>query len=122
MRRASSPSAWRGARSQPTCAPVPASFEAESGVFFTVNTYPGEALRGCIGYPNPFYPLSKAIVKAAGGATEGPRSPAPPGAGAPRDGGLGRETGFDRFQSEIWAETAPRGPIVRRTLEPHARP
>jgi uncharacterized protein (TIGR00296 family) len=173
--------------------PVPASFEAESGVFVTVNTYPGEALRGCIGYPNPFYPLAKAIVKAAEGATEDPRFPTlaedelerivvevsiltPPElieakkpkhlpplvrigvdgliaargparglllpqvpvewkwdaeeflaqtcmkAGLTPDAWLDAETRFYRFQSEIWAETAPRGPIVRRTLEPHARP
>ena len=54
---------------------VPASFEKESGCFVTLNTYPQEELRGCIGYPEPYYPLAKAIVKAAEGATEDPRFP-----------------------------------------------
>ena len=54
---------------------VPASFERESGCFVTINTHPDEELRGCIGYPNPYFPLAKAIVKAAEGATEDPRFP-----------------------------------------------
>ncbi len=172
---------------------VPGSFERDSGVFVTINTHPGEELRGCIGYPNPFFPLAKAIVKAAEGATEDPRFPplgvpeldrvvvevsilTPPEplevrkpkqlpglvrvgvdgliaargaarglllpqvavdwgwdaeeflaqtcmkAGLMPDAWLEPETRFSRFQSEIWGEARPRGPIERRTLEPHARP
>ena len=55
--------------------PLPASFESECGAFVTINTHPGKDLRGCIGYPNPFFPLAKALVKAAEGATEDPRFP-----------------------------------------------
>lgn len=54
---------------------VPSSFERETGVFVTINTHPAEELRGCIGYPQPYFPLAKAIVKAAEGATEDPRFP-----------------------------------------------
>lgn len=53
----------------------PKSFEAESGVFVTVNVYPDDKLRGCIGYPSPIYSLRKALVKAAEGSTEDPRFP-----------------------------------------------
>ena len=171
---------------------VPSSFERESGVFVTVNTHPKAELRGCIGYPSPFFPLAKAIVKAAEGATEDPRFPplgedeldrvvvevsilTPPelleakkpkqlpslvrlgvdgliaAQGAARglllpqvavewgweaeeflaqtcmkadllpDAWLDPETRIYRFQSEIWAEVEPRGPIVRRMLDAHAR-
>lgn len=54
---------------------VPPSFEEKSGAFVTLNTYPEGELRGCIGYPQPFFPLIKSIVKAAEGATEDPRFP-----------------------------------------------
>ncbi|HKZ64578.1 MAG TPA: TIGR00296 family protein [Thermoplasmata archaeon] len=171
---------------------VPASFERESGAFVTVNTYPAEELRGCIGYPSPFFSLVKAIMKAAEGATEDPRFPplseaeldavvvevsilTPPElivvrkpkllpsqvrvgvdglqaaqgvarglllpqvavdwgwdpeeflsqtcvkAGLLPDAWLDTETRIYRFQSEVWAEVEPRGPIVRRVLDAHAR-
>lgn len=172
---------------------VPRSFERDSGVFVTISTHPAGDLRGCIGYPNPYFPLAKAIVKAAEGATEDPRFPplaegeldgvvvevsilTPPEllqpkkpkqlpgmvrigtdglevrqgaarglllpqvpvewgwdaeeflaqtcmkAGLMPDAWLEPETRFYRFQSEIWGEAQPRGPISRRTLERHARP
>lgn len=172
---------------------VPASFERESGCFVTLNTYPGEELRGCIGFPSPYFPLAKAIVKAAEGATEDPRFPrlgtdelehvvvevsvlTPPElleakkpkqlaqmvrvgvdglivaqgrerglllpqvavdwgwaaeellaqtcvkAGLRPDAWLEPGTRVYRFQSQIFAEVVPRGAIVRRVLEPHARP
>jgi uncharacterized protein (TIGR00296 family) len=53
----------------------PGSFEAESGVFVTINTHPEDRLRGCIGYPSPVYSLKRALVKAAEGSTEDPRFP-----------------------------------------------
>ena len=172
---------------------VPASFERESGVFVTINTYPEEVLRGCVGYPSPFFALAKAILKAAEGATEDPRFPrlaeeeldrvvvevsvlTPPEqivvrkpkelpghvrlgtdgliaaqgrtrglllpqvavaygwdaaeflsqtctkAGLLPDAWFDAETRIYRFQSEIFAEAEPRGPVVRRVLPAHARP
>lgn len=171
---------------------VPKSFERDSGVFVTINTHPEGDLRGCIGYPSPYFPLAKAIVKAAEGATEDPRFPplaegelerivvevsvltplellqakkpkqlpalvrvgtdglevrqgAARGlllpqvpiewgwdaeeflaqtcvkAGLMPDAWLEPDTRFYRFQSEIWTETRPRGPVMRRSLEAHAR-
>jgi uncharacterized protein (TIGR00296 family) len=177
----------------PPAMELPASFGREGGVFVTINTYPEEELRGCIGYPSPIFPLADAVVKAAEGACEDPRFPrltaqeldvvvvevsvlTPPellerkkakdilkrvrlgtdglivGRGRDRglllpqvavdwkwdleeflaqtcvkagllpDAWLDPDTRIWRFQSEIWAETAPRGPIVRRALTEHARP
>lgn len=40
-------------------------FDNKSGVFVTVNDYPSDKLRGCIGFPNPVMPLGEAVVKAA---------------------------------------------------------
>ena len=54
---------------------VPARFNEKAGAFVTLNTHPGENLRGCIGYPSPFFPLIKALVRAAEGACEDPRFP-----------------------------------------------
>ncbi|HEV8595910.1 MAG TPA: TIGR00296 family protein [Thermoplasmata archaeon] len=171
---------------------VPASFERESGVFVTINTFPNEELRGCIGYPQPYFPLAKAIVRAAEGATEDPRFPklaegeldrvvvevsilTPPElievnkpkeliakvhvgtdgliiaqgqerglllpqvaidyrwtaeefltqtclkAGLMPDAWFEPDTRVYKFQSEVWTEAEPRGPVVRRVLKKHAR-
>ena len=54
---------------------VPKSFEAKAGAFVTINLHPGGDLRGCIGYPQPFFPLMKSIEKGAEGAAEDPRFP-----------------------------------------------
>jgi len=54
---------------------VPPSFEAKAGAFVTLNVHPSGELRGCIGYPEPFFPLLKAIVKSAEGAAQDPRFP-----------------------------------------------
>jgi uncharacterized protein (TIGR00296 family) len=55
---------------------VPAHFEEKSGAFVTINTHPAGELRGCIGYPQPFFPLAKSIEKAAeAAATDDPRFP-----------------------------------------------
>jgi uncharacterized protein (TIGR00296 family) len=48
----------------------PKGFEDKSGVFVTINTYPSDKLRGCIGFPSPVFPLKQALLKAAEGATE----------------------------------------------------
>lgn len=50
--------------------------EEKSGAFVTLNTYPEGELRGCIGFPEPIYPLYKAVVRAAlAAAFEDPRFP-----------------------------------------------
>jgi uncharacterized protein (TIGR00296 family) len=55
---------------------MPAFFEEKSGAFVTINSHPEGELRGCIGYPQPFFPLSKTIEKAAeAAATDDPRFP-----------------------------------------------
>ncbi len=52
---------------------VPDGFRAKSGAFVTLKTFPGEELRGCIGYPEPIFPLAEAILRAAQGACHDPR-------------------------------------------------
>lgn len=54
---------------------LPAKFDKEMGVFVTINKYPSKNLRGCIGYPEPIFPLKKALKKAAESATNDPRFP-----------------------------------------------
>ncbi len=59
---------------------VPPRFEEKAGSFVTLSHHgvedPYEKLRACIGYPEPFFPLLKAIIKSAEGAAEDPRFPA----------------------------------------------
>ncbi|MGC9122813.1 MAG: TIGR00296 family protein [Thermoplasmata archaeon] len=51
-------------------------FENKAGVFTTINSYPSGDLRGCIGFPEPIYPLKDALIKSAiYAATEDPRFP-----------------------------------------------
>jgi len=53
---------------------VPQKFMQKYGVFVTINTHPGGHLRGCIGYPEPVYPLINALISAAkSAATQDPR-------------------------------------------------
>ncbi len=58
---------------------VPKTFEEKAGAFVTLSRHgvadPYEKLRGCIGYPEPFFSLLKAVVKSAEGAAEDPRFP-----------------------------------------------
>ncbi|HPD08325.1 MAG TPA: TIGR00296 family protein [Methanomassiliicoccales archaeon] len=54
---------------------VPDSFREKSGAFVTLRTFPGDELRGCIGYPEPVFPLAEAILRAAQGACHDPRFP-----------------------------------------------
>ncbi|MDP8011609.1 MAG: TIGR00296 family protein [Thermoplasmata archaeon] len=52
----------------------PEKFEKKSGVFTTINSYPDNELRGCIGFPEPIMPLKDALIKSAiYAATEDPR-------------------------------------------------
>jgi len=53
---------------------VPENFRKKGGVFVTLKTYPGDDLRGCIGYPEPIAPLEDALVDSAiSAATRDPR-------------------------------------------------
>jgi len=53
-----------------------AEFQEERGVFVTISTFPEKELRGCIGYPEPVYPLNEALtLSAIAAATEDPRFP-----------------------------------------------
>jgi len=53
---------------------APAKFNELAGVFVTLQTYPENDLRGCIGYPEPSLPLIEATVKAAiSASSEDPR-------------------------------------------------
>lgn len=55
---------------------VPGSFLEKRGVFITLNTFPEHELRGCIGYPEPVFPLGEALIRAAEAACHDPRFPA----------------------------------------------
>ncbi|MEM3513528.1 MAG: TIGR00296 family protein, partial [Thermoplasmata archaeon] len=53
---------------------VPPKFKEKAGVFVTLESYPSMELRGCIGYPEPIFPLIDALRNAAiSAATEDPR-------------------------------------------------
>jgi uncharacterized protein (TIGR00296 family) len=54
---------------------IPEKFQTESGAFVTLSTYPKHELRGCIGYPEPHFPLKTALIRGAEGATRDPRFP-----------------------------------------------
>lgn len=62
---------------EPPSFEVPEIFKRKSGVFVTITTYPGDQLRGCIGYPEPVAPLIDALKDAAVSAcSRDPRFPA----------------------------------------------
>jgi uncharacterized protein (TIGR00296 family) len=50
-------------------------FDNYAGVFVTIHSYPNNILRGCIGIPEAFYPLKKALIEAATSACHDPRFP-----------------------------------------------
>ena len=52
---------------------LPKSFSEKKGVFVTIYTWPEKELRGCIGYPEPYFPLDEGIVNAAMHACQDPR-------------------------------------------------
>ncbi|MFQ6127484.1 MAG: TIGR00296 family protein [Thermoplasmata archaeon] len=83
----------------------PKSFEEKSGVFVTIDTFPEIELRGCIGYPEPFFPLREAIVKAAQEATRDPRFPPL------------RENELDNIVIEVSLLTPPEEVIVKKPKE-----
>jgi uncharacterized protein (TIGR00296 family) len=85
---------------------VPTLFEEKSGAFVTLNTYPTGDLRGCIGFPQPFFALVKSIEKAAeAAATEDPRFPPMRGEEA------------DRVTVEVSILTPPRLVEVKKPKE-----
>ncbi len=55
---------------------APEKLKKKAGVFVTLETYPHRELRGCIGFPEPIYPLAEGTVKAAiAAAVQDPRFP-----------------------------------------------
>lgn len=55
---------------------TPDKLKKKAGVFVTLETWPEKKLRGCIGYPEPVFPLVDATCKmAVSAAAEDPRFP-----------------------------------------------
>ena len=55
---------------------TPSRLYEKRGVFVTIKSYPSNELRGCIGFPEPIFPLVEATIKAAlSSALEDPRFP-----------------------------------------------
>jgi hypothetical protein len=52
---------------------LPRIFLENRGAFVTLHTYPDRELRGCIGYPEPVFPLQKALTECAMHACQDPR-------------------------------------------------
>ncbi len=48
-------------------------FLEKKGVFVTISKFPSGDLRGCIGYPEPIFPIKDALRMAAEGAINDPR-------------------------------------------------
>jgi len=65
------------ARREPGVGPLlPPIFREPRGVFVTLRRYPGDLLRGCIGFPRPVHPLDRAVREAAvAAALDDPRFP-----------------------------------------------
>lgn len=53
--------------------PLPEGFSEKKGVFVTISKYPSGDLRGCIGYPEPIFPLKDALKMSAAAACHDPR-------------------------------------------------
>lgn len=72
-----SPDPLRGIAEAFRGADLPKAFDEPRGVFVTLHQPPGGALRGCVGFPRPVYPLRSALPRAAwSAASEDPRFPA----------------------------------------------
>ncbi|MEM1824219.1 MAG: TIGR00296 family protein [Candidatus Nezhaarchaeales archaeon] len=55
---------------------TPTRLYEKRGVFVTIESYPNRELRGCIGFPEPIYPLVEATIRASlASALEDPRFP-----------------------------------------------
>jgi len=53
--------------------PLPETFSEKKGVFVTISEHPSGDLRGCIGYPEPVFPLRDALKLSAIAACHDPR-------------------------------------------------
>jgi len=62
-------------KKRPEIKDYPGTFLERSGAFTTLNTYPENELRGCIGLPLPRQPLIDALIESAMSATQDPRFP-----------------------------------------------
>jgi len=51
----------------------PEGFSERKGVFVTISEYPSGDLRGCIGYPEPVFPLKESLKLSAVAACHDPR-------------------------------------------------
>ncbi|MDR0309932.1 MAG: TIGR00296 family protein [Candidatus Methanoplasma sp.] len=60
----------KGERTEPA---LPEGFSERKGVFVTISEYPSGDLRGCIGYPEPIFPLRDALRMSAAAACHDPR-------------------------------------------------
>ena len=60
----------KGAVANPS---FPDGFLEKKGVFVTISEYPSGDLRGCIGYPEPIFPLKDALKLSAVAACHDPR-------------------------------------------------
>ncbi|MDR2698134.1 MAG: TIGR00296 family protein [Candidatus Methanoplasma sp.] len=60
----------RGRSAEPS---LPEGFSEKKGVFVTISQYPSGDLRGCIGYPEPAFPLKDALMMSAEAACHDPR-------------------------------------------------
>ncbi len=54
---------------------LPDRLSEKAGAFVTINTYPQDELRGCIGYHDPVFPLEQAVIQATLSACHDPRFP-----------------------------------------------
>ena len=62
-------------KGEPPLVNFPKVFFENRGAFVTLHSYPGKELRGCIGYPEPVYPLHKALCDCAVHACQDSRFP-----------------------------------------------
>jgi len=62
-------------RKRPVITDYPETFREKRGAFTTLNTYPQNELRGCIGLPLPRQKLIDALIESAMSATHDPRFP-----------------------------------------------
>ena len=77
--------------------PEDGRFMEPSGVFVTLSTYPSHDLRGCIGFPMPYYQAGRAIEESARAACHDPRFPDL------------RERELDHITVEVTVLTVPEG-------------
>lgn len=63
-------------RNETLDASLPPSFDDLKGVFVTISEFPSGDLRGCIGYPEPLFPLKEVLLRSAEAACHDPRFPA----------------------------------------------